>query len=91
MIKGSAGYHYFAEGHHYILDPEVMVGLNRLHLVGAGIFNMDMEYLGYWDRFNMPTDVQRGLLAWFKRERQHVILDKRTKLLKQSKDANKRR
>jgi hypothetical protein len=81
-MKASVGYIYRAEGHIYVLDPEMTIGLNRVHLIGAGIYNMQLEYLGYWDRFNMPVDLIRGLTAWYKRERGEEIVKRRTAMLK---------
>lgn len=82
MIKQGVGYIYQAEGHTYVLDPEVLIGLNRIRLVGAGIYNMQLEYLGYWDRFNMPVDLINGLTKWYKRERGGEITKRRTAMIK---------
>lgn len=82
-VNSAAGYHYVAEGHHYLLDPEVMVGLERVKLIGAGIYTMDLQYLGYWDRFNMPLDLIKGLAEWYKRERSEDLVKRRSALKKQ--------
>lgn len=84
LVKAAAGYHYSAEGHHYILDPEMMIGVNRLHLTGCGIYNMDLEYLGYWDRFNMPIELVNGLTKWYKRERAEEITKRRTAMMRKT-------
>lgn len=83
-MKKTSGYVYSAEGHLYVLVPEFTVGLNRIHIVGAGIYSMKMEYLGYWDNFNMPKNLIGSLLKWVKLEREGEILQRRTALMKQA-------
>lgn len=83
-MKQSVGYVYSAEGHMYVLEPEFTVGLSRVHIIGAGIYNMQLEYLGYWDNFNMPAALINNLLGWVKRERAQEIATRRMKLKSQN-------
>lgn len=82
LVNKAAGYVYRAEGHVYLLDPEVTISLHKLWLVGAGIFTMQLEYLGYWDRYNMPVELIHGLTAWYKKERSDEITKRRTAMLR---------
>lgn len=82
LVNKAAGYVYRAEGHIYLLDPEVTISLTKVWLVGAGIFSMQLEYLGYWDRYNMPYELIKALTAWYKKERSDEITKRRTAMLR---------
>lgn len=83
-MKASVGYVYSAEGHMYVLEPEFTVGAMKIHIIGCGIYNMQLEYLGYWDNFNMPQQLLIALLKWVKVNRADEILRRRTKLMQQN-------
>lgn len=85
-MKASVGFVYRAEGHTYLLDPEVTIGKQKIRVTGCGIYTMQLEYLGYWDRFNMPVDLIRELTAWYKRERADEITKRRTAMLRKERN-----
>lgn len=82
-MRNKGMYIYQAEGHLYLLKPEFMVGISRIRLIGAGIHDKDGEYLGYWDRYNMPVAVIKGLTAWTKEAYSLEIASRRFKLMDQ--------
>jgi hypothetical protein len=45
----------------YVLVPEVRVSARRTWLLGAGMYSLDDEYIGYWHRGQMPLPVIRQL------------------------------
>lgn len=81
-MKKGVGYIYQVEGHTYVLDPEVIISKERIRVTGCAIFNMQLEYLGYWDRFNMPVELINGLTRWYKTERAEEIVARRTAMFK---------
>lgn len=47
--------------HQYVLVPEVRRSRSRTWLLGAGMYSLDGDYVGYWARFNMPVPLIRQL------------------------------
>jgi hypothetical protein len=63
-MKTNKRYAYSAEGHLYMLQPDLTVGVVKIRISGCGIYSIKGEYLGYWDRSNMPKVVLEGLLRF---------------------------
>lgn len=55
--------------HQYVLVPEIRWSSRKSWLVGAGMYSLDGEYIGYWARFNMPIPLIRQLTAHARQER----------------------
>jgi hypothetical protein len=55
--------------HMYILVPEVRQSPRRSWLLGAGMYNMDGDYVGYWHRRQMPIPLIRDLSAYARKDR----------------------
>lgn len=63
-MKKSPRYAYSAEGHLYMLQPDFTVAPMRIHITGCQIYDLKGEYLGYWDRVNIPVIVLNSLLKF---------------------------
>lgn len=53
----------------YVLVPEVRGSEKRWWVMGAGMYDLDGEYIGYWHRGQMPIPLIHGLLAHWKASR----------------------
>lgn len=55
--------------HTYILVPEVRFSERRTWLLGAGMYSLAGEYIGYWSRGNMPIPLIQQLTAHARKAR----------------------
>lgn len=51
----------------YVLVPEVRQSPRKTWVMGAGMYSLDGEYVGYWHRAQMPITLIHGLTAHWKR------------------------
>lgn len=51
----------------YILVPEVRASPRKTWLLGAGMYSLDGDYVGYWHRGQMPLPLIRDLTAHWKK------------------------
>ncbi len=56
-----SGFVWTVGDHQYVLVPEVRQSPRRTWLMGAGMYSLEGEYVGYWARFNMPYPLIRAL------------------------------
>ena len=82
------GYLYEIEDHRYLLVPDVQVSKTRTYLTGVGIHDLKGNYLGYWDRFNMPMEVVRSITKWYKNEHWFEIAERRTAMFRKERKPN---
>lgn len=52
------------DAHEYDLGCEFVVSLGKIHLIGCDLYNMTGEYVGYWDRENIPEHLLREIEYW---------------------------
>jgi hypothetical protein len=52
--------------HQYILVPEIRQSPRKIWLLGAGMYSLSGEYVGYWARRQMPLRLIRDLTAYWK-------------------------
>ncbi len=90
-MDANFGYHYTAEGHHYMLSPDFTVGVRKLTITGAGVFDMHGKYLGYWDNFNMPLSLIAALRKWCWQHRTAEIAEKRKRTFSPPTEPNLRK
>ena len=82
MSKDEFGSIYVAEGHVMYLVPDFTVGMRKITITGAGVYNRSKEYLGYWDRHNMPHPVIQQLTKWAHTYRNGEISRRRNAIAK---------
>lgn len=55
--------------HTYVLVPEVRWSPRRTWLLGAGMYSLAGDYVGYWHRRQMPVSLIRDLTTHAKKTR----------------------
>lgn len=72
-------YHYSTDdGHKYSMGIEYLISSSRPRVIGADLYNESGEYVGYWDRVNMPLTVIREVERWVKGDptwAEHMLRD----------------
>lgn len=53
-------------GKSYEMGAEFMIANRRVKLIGCDLYNMAGEYVGYWQRENMPMGVVHAVEKWLK-------------------------
>lgn len=48
----------------YDLGCEFLISATRPHVLGCDLYNMQGEYVGYWNRSDMPVWLVRKLEKW---------------------------
>lgn len=76
-MKTDKMFYYRIGEHEYWLVPDFNVGSKQIYLTGCGMYNGDVEYLGYWDRFNMPYPLILKIQAFIKRAYALEIAERR--------------
>jgi len=77
-------YTYTIDGKMYRLAPDFNVSIRQIYIKGCGLHSMEGEYLGYWDRYNIPLNVLHSITAWTKQAYSMEIAARRMKLVKAS-------
>lgn len=55
--------------HTYILVPDVRLSPRKTWLLGAGMYDLGGNYIGYWHRGQMPVPLIRSLTSFAREHR----------------------